>query len=367
MDFPCPGCGGQLHWKPTAGAMECPYCGTTVDDPHAGSSYEIEEYRLDDAAAAAPKGWGTETRTVSCDGCGAVHDLDPQIAAGSCPFCGSAQIHDAAEQADVLSPESVLPFAIDDKAARAAFRGWLSGLWFRPSSLKSAAQLESLAGVYVPAWSFDARAASDWQAESGEYYYVEEDYEAEEDGKTVTRTRKVRKTRWTQAAGTHTAHYDDWLVQASGGLDQAALKGLLPFSLDHLKPYAATYLSGFRAERYAIGLDEAWGTAEKELGSAERNACRKEVPGDTQRKLAVRTTFSDVRFKHTLLPIWIAAYRYEGQVYRYLVNGHSGKAYGDAPYSKLKIAAFVAAIVLAILGCMGVFGAFGTAGALLAR
>lgn len=366
MDFPCPGCGGQLHWKPTAGAMECPHCGTTVDDPHASSAFEIEEYRLDEAAAAASKGWGTETRTVSCDGCGAVHDVPPDLAAGSCPFCGSAQIHDAPGD-DVLSPESVLPFAVDPNAARNAFRGWLSGLWFRPSSLKSAAQLESLAGVYVPAWAFDAAARSDWQAESGTHYDEEETYEAQEDGKTVTRTRTVRKTRWSQAAGTHDGTYDDWLVQASGGLDQTALKSLLPFELAQLRPYDATYLSGFRAERYAVGLDEAWGTAEKELGAAERNACRKEVPGDTQRNLQVRTTFRDVRFKHTLLPVWIAAYRYEGQVYRYLVNGHSGKAYGDAPYSKLKIALFVMGLIAMVLGCMGLLGAFGTAGAVLAR
>jgi len=366
MDFPCPGCGGQLHWKPEAGAMQCPYCGTTVEDPHASSSVEIEEYRLDEAASAAPKGWGTERTSRSCDGCGAIHEVDPAEQAGACPFCGSAQIHDEAS-GDVISPESVLPFGVERNEAVRKFRGWLGGLWFRPSSLKASAQIESIAGVYIPAWTFDTQAHSQWQAESGEYYDEEETYEAEEDGETVERTRPVRKTRWSDAAGTHDEAYDDWLVQASGGLDQVALKGLLPFELGELRPYDTTYLSGFKAERYAVGLDEAWGVAENEIGAAERNACRKLVPGDTQRNLAVRTTFSDVRFKHTLLPVWVAAYRYEGQVYRYLVNGHSGKAYGDAPYSKWKIALFVLFLVALVLGCMGAFGAFGTAGALLAR
>ena len=367
MDFPCPGCGGQLHWKPTAGAMECPYCGTTVDDPHAASSVEIEEYRLDEAAEAAPRGWGAERTSVSCDGCGAIHEVAPDEQAGECPFCGSAQIHGEASGGDVIAPESVLPFAVERNDAVRQFRGWLSGLWFRPSSLKGSAQIESIAGIYIPAWTFDTDAHSQWQAESGEYYEEEETVQVEENGQTVEKTRKVRKTRWSDAAGTHDGHYDDWLVQASGGLDQVALKGLLPFELGELRPYDATYLSGFKAERYAVGLDEALGVAENEIGGAERNACRKLVPGDTQRNLQVRTTFADVRFKHTLLPIWVAAYRYEGQVYRYLVNGHSGKAYGDAPYSKWKIAAFIAFIIFMVLGCMGAFGAFGTAGALLAR
>ncbi len=364
MDFPCPACGGQLHWKPGAQAMVCPYCSTEVEAPE--SNITIKEYRLAEAADKAPRGWGTETKTIACDGCGAHYDLDPSAKASDCPFCGSSQVH-ADDEKDVIRPETVLPFAVEKNEAVRQFRGWISGLWFRPTALKTAAQLENIQGVYIPAWTFDAQSFSKWEAESGEYYYEDEEYQAEEDVKKVTRTRQVRKTKWKPAKGDRRGAYDDWLVQASKGLDQAALKGLLPFDLAQLKGYDAAYLSGMNAERYAVGLDEAWQIAQKELDDEERNQCRALVPGDTQRNLEVETKYSDVRFKHLLLPVWIAAYRYEGKAYRYLVNGQSGKAYGDAPYSKWKIAGCAILVVLLILGCMGFFTAGGSVAAFLSR
>jgi transcription elongation factor Elf1 len=364
MDFPCPGCGGQLTWKPGAGAMVCQHCGTEVQPPE--SEGQIREYRIEEASSKAPKGWGTKTKTIACDACGASYDLEPSTKASDCPFCGSSKVHDDPER-DVIRPESVLPFAIEKTVAANQFRQWISGLWFRPSALKTSAQLENIAGVYIPAWTFDTQSYSQWQAESGEYYYEDEQVEVEKDGKKVTETRQVRKTRWKPAHGERRGAYDDWLVQASKGLDQGALKGLLPFDLEKLKAYDAAYLAGMNAERYSVGLEDAWKVAQKELDAEEEKACRDLVPGDTQRGLQVSSKYSDVRFKHTLLPVWIAAYRYEGQAYRYLVNGHSGKAYGDAPYSKWKMAGCALLVILAIMSCMGLFSAGGVVSAVLSR
>jgi hypothetical protein len=45
-----------------------------------------------------------------------------------------------------------------------------------------------------------------------------------------------------------------------------------------------------------------------------------------------------VTFKHILLPVWVAAYRYGGKPYRFVVNGQTGKVQGERPYSAIKIA-----------------------------
>ena len=49
----------------------------------------------------------------------------------------------------------------------ARFRAWLGSLWFRPNDLKRHAELESMRGVYVPFWTFDADSRSRWSAEAG--------------------------------------------------------------------------------------------------------------------------------------------------------------------------------------------------------
>ena len=42
-------------------------------------------------------------------------------------------------------------------------------------------------------------------------------------------------------------------------------------------------------------------------------------------------------FKHVLLPVWIAAYRYKDKPYQFLVNGQTGEVVGKAPWSFWKI------------------------------
>ena len=70
------------------------------------------------------------------------------------------------------------------------------------------------------------------------------------------------------------------------------------------------------------------------------------MPGDTHRNLRVWTQHADVTWKHLLLPLWIAAYRYEDRLYTFLVNGQTGKVVGKRPVSKLRVALAVALGVL---------------------
>ena len=58
-----------------------------------------------------------------------------------------------------------------------------------------------------------------------------------------------------------------------------------------------------------------------------------------------------------LLPVWIMAYRYKEQLYRFIVNGQTGKATGQAPFSKAKAVLVAVLVVLAILLVLLVVGA----------
>jgi hypothetical protein len=73
------------------------------------------------------------------------------------------------------------------------------------------------------------------------------------------------------------------------------------------------------------------------------------VPGDTQQALNVVSRFSDERFKHVLLPIWISVYRYQGKPFRFLVNGQTGEVSGHAPWSIWKISLLCLALAIIAL------------------
>ena len=68
-----------------------------------------------------------------------------------------------------------------------------------------------------------------------------------------------------------------------------------------------------------------------------RRDVKYDIGGDDQRISSVDTTVSDVTFKHILLPVWLAAYKYQGDTYRFVVNGRTGRVQGERPYSVWKI------------------------------
>jgi hypothetical protein len=75
----------------------------------------------------------------------------------------------------------------------------------------------------------------------------------------------------------------------------------------------------------------------------------RDIGGDHQRIDRRRTNHVGVTFKHTLLPIWVANYRYRERLYRVLVNGRSGRVAGDRPWSAWKIVRLILLILFAIL------------------
>jgi hypothetical protein len=280
----------------------------------------------------------------------AVVEFPDNIQATKCEFCGSPQVLAQEARDDHYLPESLVPFAIARDAAVSSFKSWLGKLWFRPNDLKEKSSVSELHGVYIPYWTFDANVDSDWTADAGYYYFETETYTATENGKSVTKTRQVRKVRWVPASGRRHDVYDDWLVCASRGVPPDLEDRVGRFTLQGLVGYSPQYMQGFSAESYAVDLPDAWGTAQKEMSSSQDGRCAKDVPGDTHRNLCASHRFSQRTFKHVLLPLWIAAYRYRGKPYRFLVNGQTGKVAGKAPWSVTKIVLFVAAIMAVVAG-----------------
>jgi hypothetical protein len=82
-----------------------------------------------------------------------------------------------------------------------------------------------------------------------------------------------------------------------------------------------------------------------------RQDVRQHIGGDEQRVDQVSTDYRDETFKHILLPVWMAAYKYNGKTYRFVVNGQTGKVQGERPWSIWKIGFAVLAGAL-ILGAV---------------
>jgi DNA-directed RNA polymerase subunit RPC12/RpoP len=352
QEFPCNNCGAKLAYDAGAQAMKCPYCGTKQDVKQPAAQQQASagppstrEIPIEEGIRLAAKGFGTPVTTIACNDCGATVNVTPGEQTAKCAFCGSQKVLAQEAAGTAIRPESLVPFKVDKPTSNKKFEEWLGTLWFRPNDLKKMAKLQEMGGVYIPFWTFDAWVRSDWTAEAGYHYYVTENYT---DSNGNRQTRQVQRTRWEPASGWRQDFFDDTLVCASKGLPGELVAKFQTFDTKQLTPYQPEFLAGWRAESYAIDLMPAWGTGQERMGETQRSRCSHDVPGDTQRGLVVRNLFSHVTFKHVLLPIWIAAYRYNGKPYQFLVNGQTGEIVGKAPWSAWKIffAVLAAAIVI---------------------
>lgn len=345
--FPCEQCGADYRFEPGSGRMVCDHCGhkqeisDRASNPWANTAISEMDFKAA-LESRLPDLDLEETRVLNCTNCGAQVEFQPGVHAAECPFCATPVVTDTGVNRHI-KPKGLLPFVLDQPAAKTAMTDWLGRLWFAPSGLANFARKgRRMEGIYVPYWTFDAQTRSRYTGQHGTVYYVNR--RVTRNGQT--QNERVAKVRWRSARGQVSRFFDDVLVLASRSLPKRFTDALPPWDLSQLEPYAPEYIAGLRAEAYMVQIDEAYDAARGQMDRIIERDVRFDIGGDRQRVNTIDTQVSEVTFKHILLPIWVAAYRYNGKSYRFVVNGQTGRVQGERPYSIWKIAA---AVILALL------------------
>jgi uncharacterized CHY-type Zn-finger protein len=318
--FPCAACGAKLSFAPGTSELACEFCGAR--NAFAESDQRVEE--LDFAtwvAALAGRQETFEAQSVRCGKCGAEQMLGEGEFASSCAFCRGPVVGQGYANR-LVKPRSVLPFQVDREKAKALFRDWIRWQWLAPNDLRRYAQTDAgLDGVYLPFWTFDSSTVTDYTGQRG--------------------NTRDGKTSWTSVSGQVSLDHDDVTVLASPSLPDRLTTGLQSWDTSALVSFQPEYLSGFRAEAYRIGLEEAHAVARKKMEAAIASAIRRQIGGSEQRIDRSRTRYGAFTFKHVMLPAWISAYRYRDKPYRFVVNGQTGEVAGESPVSGWKVAMIV--------------------------
>ena len=348
--FECPACGGAAEWSAAKQSLVCPFCGTVSPmQPGAAAEGAVKEHDLVEALRAIPesaRGWQTVMHSVKCQSCQAISVFKPESVAQTCDFCRSPALVPYDEIKAPIRPESVLPFQVSQGDVREKVHAWYRGRWFAPNRFKSRAFTDTIHGLYLPYWTFDAQVAAQWTAEAGHYYYTTETYR---DSKGNSQTRQVQHVRWEDASGALEHFFDDELVPASRGVPAELLRRVEPFPTKELAPYDAGYVSGWVVEQYQIDLVASAQRSREAMDAELRKLCAAQIPGDTHRNLEVAADYSAQTFKHVLLPVWLLNYQYRGTTYRIVANGVTGALAGKYPKSWIKIGLLVIAILIVLL------------------
>ena len=321
-DVKCPGCGATIKFDPSISKLVCPFCGITKEIPQPEAGAVIEEVDFNTAIQRASVNWGTVKKLIICANCGAQTLYDASQISGCCPFCGSTSVMPAAENEQIMAPGSVIPFAIDKEKADRCFRDFVKKKRYVPRSVKEC-KLENFVGLYLPFWTFDTDTISSYDAHIG-FNYSDRDGDRHHDCFSYK--------------GVCNQFIDDMVVYATDKYPNSSIKEVNTFYFDKLVPYSPEYLAGIPAERYTVGLNDAWRRATAQIADKLKNQIGhyelERQAGDTIDNVLLSTNYYNVKFRYLLAPMYLASYRYGKKVYQVAINGQTGAAYCDTPSNR---------------------------------
>jgi predicted RNA-binding Zn-ribbon protein involved in translation (DUF1610 family) len=321
----CEVCGSLLDEED----LFCANCGTESPRRKAEPEPQTDSSRL-------------ATHNFECSGCGASMSYDARAGSLRCPFCGSVDMVPQ-QDAKILSPRRVVPFRLGREEAVAAMRRWLGRGFFRPHGLSQQASVVQMQPVYVPYWVF--------QATTHTYSTADTD-----------RTPPGAQGDWYPLAGEHHGRYENLLIGASRALSPAETSKICPFNLAEGVAPEQIDLENVTVEQFSVPRKYARPLARGALEQLEVQAADDEYVPGRSRNVHANVRIESMSSEPVLLPVWIMAYRYGDRVYRFLVNGQSGQATGQAPVSWLKILMIPVIILAVVLIVWWFLGRFGGAG-----
>lgn len=291
-------------------------------------------------------------QTFRCEGCGAALSLRASERTQICPYCASPNVVAGALDTTRPEPRFCVPHAQGETLARQALADWQKRLGFFRHPGVRRAHLENFKGVYVPGVLYSAVARARYDVSIGEEYYETETYTTTENGKTVTRTRQVKKHEWVPLSGEYDAYATDVVVSASSGIPNDELEAVEPFDFRGLRRYSPGLVAGWPVETPSRSDADCLAMARKELQAGINQRLAAFMPGDRHSDLSSSTRIEHESAEPMLVPLWVLALKYDEQkpALRVLINGQTGKTAAKVPWSWPRIAVAIVAGLLVVGG-----------------
>jgi predicted Zn-ribbon and HTH transcriptional regulator len=298
----CPQCGGKMTFTPDGTSLTCEFCSSRKQLATADKSPVGEEDFL--LALATQKGHlqTFQSQTQTCQGCGARFFLNPQQISSTCPYCDSSHVITDQSNQDIIIPNSLIPFKLNERMARSVFSDWL-----KKNLNEDEIERTSGKGIYIPIWTFDVGGSINWTYEI------------------------YKNKRWIPLSDAKLLLVNDLPIPASQNFEQIPAQLTQSFDLDQLVPFDPGYLSSWMAETHDASLSEASLRARQITLQNERVAINAGI-SEQSRNLTIRSDQMMIdSYRLALIPVWVCHYWLKGKRYDVFLNGDSGEVFGDLP------------------------------------
>ena len=332
-EYKCPNCNGTVQFDSSTQNMKCPYCDAEFQIA------ALEEYQKELTVQEKDTfGWDGKTDLKewdadelneltqgSCPSCGAELLGDKNTAAMVCPNCGNTQIV-LRRLTGLLKPEYIIPFKLDKKAAVEALKNFYKGKRHLPNSFNDENRINSIQGVYLPFWLFDANASG----------YVR--YKATRTKGWSDANYNYSKTDYFSVIRDGNLMFEKIPVDGSEKMDNSYMDAIEPFNYADIKDFQTAYLSGYIAEKYDVDADNSKERAALRIKNSLVSEFAKSVTGySSVRAESSAVNVEDGKISYSLLPAWILNTKYKNENYLFLMNGQTGRLVGKLPSDSGKV------------------------------
>ena len=351
LEYKCPACGGTISFDSTTQMMKCPYCESEFDvealkkyDEILNSAAKEDDMSWSQYDEQSGSGDWTESEKdgivkYSCSSCGGEIIGDRNTAATSCPYCGSTVIVPE-KLSGMLRPDYVIPFKLDREAAKEKLREFTSKRPLLPRLFSSEHRINEVTGIYVPFWLYDC------------------------DADAAIRYKATKTTAWSDSRYNYVKTDTYSLIRegivsfagvpedGSSKMDDAMMEALEPFDYSQAVDFQTAYLAGYLADKYDVTAEECSERANSRIRKTTEDRFAETASGYASciaedSKINVLSG----KINYALLPVWILNTEYKGKMYKFAMNGQTGKMIGDLPVSRAKYWLYFAAI---FAGCAGI-------------
>ncbi len=224
----CPQCGGKMTFTPDGTSLTCEFCSSRKQLATADKSPVGEEDFLLALATQKRHLQTFQSQTQTCQGCGARFFLNPQQISSTCPYCDSSHVITDQSNQDIIIPNSLIPFKLNERVARSVFTDWLKN-----NLNEDEIERTSGKGIYIPIWTFDVGGSINWTYEI------------------------YKNKRWIPLSDAKLLLVNDLPIPASQNFEQIPAQLTQSIELHQLVPFDPGYLSSWMAATQYASLSAA--------------------------------------------------------------------------------------------------------------
>lgn len=319
----CITCNAPLKYNSKEDIFKCEYCGNrfTIDDIKKHKK-KISELTKKEEKKKNKK---INVDAYHCENCGANIILGENTASTSCVYCkSSAIIKERLE--GLFAPNRMITFKFSKDEAIREFKKLCSGRKLMPNDFDNINNIQDMEGLYVPFWLYNCENNANLYASCT-------------NSTTWSDSRYINtKTDYYKVTATGTLVFSNVPNDAATRFDDKVMHAIEPFDYSEFKDFNMSYLSGYISEKYDVLENDAYEVAKKRIDDDSKKYLLNKISGYSTKTInSYNSEVSLMSNEYVLLPVWVLNIKYKDKIYRFAMNGQTGKMVGEIPVDTKKL------------------------------